>query len=63
MEAGFMWTAARFEGTAVEKQYFSTKEARDAFVAAHPGWKKRGKFCRSNIDAHLAREPGKVTTE
>lgn len=36
--------------------YFETRTERDAFVAAHEGWVKRGKICAENLSRHLQEE-------
>lgn len=54
MDQKFYWTARLFsDGRAVESKYFETQAERDAFVAAHGAWKKRGKICAENLERHL----------
>lgn len=51
----FCWTARLF-GETVQSRYFETRGERDAFVAANPGWVKRGKICAENLEKHLQEE-------
>ena len=52
--SGFLWTARRFEnGIPTDERIFVSAEARDAFVARNPGWKKRGKICAGNLSRHV----------
>lgn len=44
------WTAKLFiDGEPKERKHFALREERDAFVAEHEGWKKRGKICTENL--------------
>lgn len=53
----FYWTARLFaEGQAPRSKYFETQAERDAYVAAHEGWVKRGKICAENLLKHLQEE-------
>lgn len=54
MSQTFYWTAKRFENdTPQETRYFASRQERDAFVAHHTQWKKRGKICTENLEKHL----------
>lgn len=57
MNQKFYWTARLFSnGRAVQSKYFTTQAERDAFVAEHSEWKKRGKICAANLEKHLQEE-------
>lgn len=54
MSQQFYWTAKLFVGDAPrETKYFKAQSKRDAYVAEHEGWKKRGKICVENLEKHL----------
>ena len=52
-EEGFLWTARLFQDSVpVTARYFPSRQERDQFVLAHPGWEKRGKICAGNLEKH-----------